>query len=455
MSILNPPRNPNYAASVVKLENFRDLAGCDNVKAALIYGNQIIVGKGVKAGDVGLFFPVETQILRDFLANNNLFRKPEWGNMDPEKKGFFEEHGRVKAVKFRGHKSEGFWIPLESLSYLGVPLSEFPVGAEFDSVGDRMICQKYVPRHRSRVGSGAKTEKKAKRVEDQIVDGQFQFHIDTENLRRNIHKITPDMWISLSDKWHGTSAIYANVLVNRPLKWWEKALRFIGLQYEPREHGYVWSSRRVVKGVNGEAKANAVHYYTSDIWGTVAKEVEFAVPKGYTLYGEIVGYTEDGSAIQKGYHYGCQPGTHRFLVYRVTQVNDDGITTELSWQQMKQFCERYGLEMVKELWYGRAGDWPFHPYVHVEEIDTNENVKTWQEGFLEALERIYVRDQMCVHNNCEVPAEGIVLRVDTMYDCIAFKLKSFRFLEWETKQLDAGTVDIETAESADEETAEV
>lgn len=96
---LGTPKNRNYAAVVVALQNFVDLPNCDNVKAALIFGNSVIVGKDTKTGDVGVFFPVETQLLREFLANNNLFRKPEWGNVDQEKKGFFEEHGRVKAKR--------------------------------------------------------------------------------------------------------------------------------------------------------------------------------------------------------------------------------------------------------------------------------------------------------------------------------------------------------------------
>jgi hypothetical protein len=435
---LEAPKNRNYAATVTALQNFAELAGCDNLKAALIFGNSVIVSKATKAGDVGLFFPVETQLTRDFLANNNLYRKPEWGNMDPAKKGFFEEHGRVKAVKFRGHKSEGFWIPIESLAYLGVPLSEFKPGMEFDSIGDRVICKKYIPRFQSRVGSGPKAAK-APRAEDKIVEGQFRFHPDTENLRRNIHKITPDMWISISDKWHGTSAVFANVLVRRELNWFERLLQRFGVKIQDQEYGFTWSSRRVIKGVNGEAREGKAHFYSEDIWGVVAKEIEPLVPKGFTLYGEIVGYTTDGGAIQKGYHYGCQPGQHRFLVYRVTFTNPDGKVVEFSWQQMKEFCDKYGLEMVKELWFGRA-DWM---------VDAGRfvNPSMWNEALLAELEARFVNDQMCPHNRCEVPAEGIVLKVDRLDEGEAYKLKNFRFLEWETKQLDKGEVDIETAEA--------
>ena len=50
---------------------------------------------------------------------------------------------------------------------------------------------------------------------------------------------------------------------------------------------------------------------------------------------------------------------------------------------------------------------------------------------------------MCVST---VPAEGVVLRIESL-DIEAYKHKSFRFKEWESKQLDTGEVDLETQES--------
>jgi hypothetical protein len=438
---IEQPKNKNYCAIVVALSNFADLANCDNVKAALIFGNSVIVGKDTQAGAVGLFFPVETQLNQEFLRQNNLFRKPEWGNVDPEKKGFFEESGRVKAVKFRGHKSEGFWIPINSLAYTGIPLDTFTVGMEFDNLGNHEICQKYVPKTSNPAGVRNKFGQKLARIEDKIVDGQFRFHIDTENLRRNVHKIQPTDWISISDKWHGTSAVFANILVQRELKWYERVLQRLGVKVQDKEYGFTWSSRRVVKGINGESKENAQHFYGTDVWADVAKKIKDLVPKGYTLYGEIVGYTADGAEIQKGYHYGCQPGTHRFLVYRATVTNPDGQVLELGWLQLKDFCAKYGLSMVPELWFGMAGEY-LRPY-----CPPDEHVGDWQDRLLKQLEMDFVNDGLCPFNNNEVPAEGIVVKVERLGEAESYKLKNFRFLEHETKMLDKGVADTETVEA--------
>lgn len=430
-------RNVNYCGTICRLSGFQSLPGLNNLKAARIFGNQVLVSKDAEEGAIGVFFPVECQLTAAFLSVNNLFRKGEWGNKDPEKKGFFEEHGRVRAIKFKGHKSEGFWIPISCLdSFLNG--ETLPEGTNFDRIGGTEICRKYiVHRYRNLANKDPKYQRLA-RVEDQIMDGQFRFHYDTENLRRNSHKIKPDMLISISDKWHGTSCIVANLLTNRKLSLFEKFLNWSKLaKVQLYEYGIVWSSRRVVKGVNGESKQNVDHYYKSDLWGVVANEIGHLIPKGITIYCEIVGYTPEGAEIQKGYTYGCAPNTHRTLVYRVTQTNEDGKVTEFSWQQMKRFCQNQGLEMVPELYYG---------FAHSADISNlNWDDHGFSDSLLEYLEKNHVTDRKCTFNPGK-PAEGIVVRIDWPCDPEAFKLKSHEFLMHETQMLDAGVIDIETEE---------
>lgn len=435
---LEKPANSNYACSVVKLEKFVDLDNCQHVKAALLYGNSVIVSKSAQSGELGLFFPVETAISKEFLGANNQFRKAEFGNADPEKKGFFEEQGRVKAMKFRGHKSEGFWVPIEYLAYTGIDLSEFKAGMEFDAIGDRKICEKYVPRRNKVQGPSGKHQGRQARAEDRIVEGQFRFHIDTDNLRRNVHQVHPNDIISISEKLHGSSIIAANLLVKRELGWFERLLQRLGVKIQDHEYGYIWSSRRVVKGVGGQEKANSIHYYDSDIWGVAAKAIRDLVPGGFTLYGELLGWTPEGSPIQKGYHYQCAVGEHKLVIYRITVTTPEGKVIELGWRQIAEFCSRNGLQMVPEHFFGRAGD--FYDVVC-------DDVKEWQRGFLAKLESTYVTDKMCLRNNGDVPAEGIVLKIERLDEAVSLKLKNFRFLAHESSLLDQGVVDIETEQS--------
>ena len=45
----------------------------------------------------------------------------------------------------------------------------------------------------------------------------------------------------------------------------------------------------------------------------------------------------------------------------------------------------------------------------------------------------------------------MVVRVDHLHECEAYKLKNFRFLERETKLLDKGELDLETSQSEGED----
>jgi hypothetical protein len=421
-SKLEPPKNANYAATVVELKSFVDLAGCDNIKAALIFGNSVIVSKATQVGDIGLFFPVETQLDKEFLGVNNLFRKPELGNVDQ-------------------NQSEGFFIPLASLGYISDDINliykyGIEVGATFDTIDGHPICRKYVPARRPGSGPnlGAKVPKQAP-LTNKIVPNQFRFHTDTENLRRNIHKIQPTDYISISDKWHGTSVVISKVLTVRELSWFERLLQKLGVKVQTQEYGFVYSSRKVVKAVNGVEK-HKEHFYSSDIWGVVAKEVEDKLPLGYTIYGEIVGYTPEGSPIQGDYTYGCPVGGHRFVLYRVTSTNPDGKVIELSWQQMKEFAAKTGIETVPELWYGKASD-----------LVLMYSDEGFSRDLLVTLEGRWVHDGMCPFNGNKVPAEGVVVRVDHLESAEAYKLKNFKFLERESKSLDKGEVDVETQEA--------
>lgn len=427
--------NRNYCAIVVKAETFVDLPNCDNVKGCLIFGNHVIVGKETAPGTTGLYFPVETQILPALLGPANLYRKAEFGNKDPEAKGgFFEAHGRVKCMKFRGHKSEGFFIPLTTLK--DIPLDDMTPGVEFNNIGDMKICCKYVPRNQRTPGDGNRKQgvKKARKA-DLILDGQFRFHYETAQLKRNIHRLEPNTRISITDKWHGTSVVVGHLVTKRTLSFFERMGKKLGLKIQEEEYGIVAASRRVIKSVAGEIDQDKNHYYDTDLYSLVGKEIADRIPKGFTIYGEIVGYTPTGSAIQKGYGYRCLPAAHRLMVYRVTFTNHDGHVYELSWEQLKEFCQSKGLETVIELFVGT-----------VEEFLKFDVPEDWRPWFLDELTRTYL-EKKCPYNG-DRPAEGVVIRVDRLQESEAYKLKSFAFLQHETKMLDEGAEDLEASEEA-------
>ena len=437
---LESPKNANYAATVVAISAIVNLENCNNIQAAIIFGNSVIVSKDVKVGDVGLFFPLETKLSREFLSANNLFRD-SLKNADQAKKGFFEDNARIRCVKFRGNKSEGFYVPLTSLEYIdqGMP-GNLQVGDCFDKIELHEICEKYIPRDNRVGGPQNARDKKAVRI-TRLVENQFRLHIDTEQLRKNVQKIHPDDYISITNKLHGTSWVVGNVLCKRKLSLIDKVARFLGIKVREHEYDIIYASRNVVKNrFFTDTLVNPLGYYGEDLWGSIAKRVKDCIPQGFTLYGEAVGYLESGRMIQAGYHYGAAKGTFDSYVYRITQTNEEGKVTELSWPQTEEFCRHFGLKCVPCFYYGQA------KYLFPISIGLDIDEK-WHDKFLSEIQKRFITDSMCPMNNEEVPEEGIVVRVDGLFNVLPLKLKNYRFLEKETKDLDSEVVDIETEQS--------
>jgi hypothetical protein len=432
--------NRNYLAKVVKLSGVRKHTNADKLQCVTVDGCNVVTGMDAKDGALYIYFPVESALNKEYLSWSNSFENKEM-NADQEKKGFFNRHGRVRAIRLRQERSEGYIVPVEDLSaWLSektgskVSIGESNVETEFDYFEDIQVCEKYVNREVLRQQALAgKKEKKAVR-QSKLVDGQFRLHIDTSHLSKNMHKISPNDVISITNKLHGTSFVVGNVLCKKPLKWYEKVLQKVGVNVVDTHYDLVYSSRKVVKNQYND-NTNKQHFYGYDLWEEIAKFLSPNLTEGLTFYGEAVGFTKDGAFIQKGYDYGCNPGEFKVFIYRITLTNYSGKVFEFSAKQVKDFCSKFGLNHVPEYYYGYAKD--LFPEVSVTEH--------WNENFLAKLTETYLEKdcEICVN---KVPGEGVVVRREDL-EVDVYKHKSFRFKQYESEQLDLGEVDIETQES--------
>jgi len=431
--------NINYSAVIVKIEKLIPLENCDNIQHAQILGNSVIVSKDCKIGDVGIYFPVECSISKDFLKVNNLYRDTTL-NADTTKKGFFELNGRVRCVKFRGNKSEGFFIPIDSIYFMinefmpystNIKKLELEIGTQFDYIDDNKICEKYIIRNKQPGMSGSKKGRKAKI--SKIIPGQFVFHKDTEMIKRNIDRIFLDDLLQITAKFHGCSGISSKILCKRKLSIFEKLLLLLKVKIQTTEYDMIYSSRKVIKN---EDINNKQHYYSEDIWGRANNVLSEYIDAGMSLYYEIVGYLSDGKMIQKDYDYGCEQGKFDIYIYRITTISAVGIVHEFSARQVQQWCKQKGLKPVIELYYGLAKDL-------YKEINT-EDLTLWREQFLEKLanDKNFHMEENCVYNKNIVPTEGIVIRKESL-GIESWKLKCNAFYLRETKLLDEQVEDIE------------
>jgi hypothetical protein len=107
--------NHNYLAKVVELTNLRKHENADRLQCAAIDGNNVITGLDAQNGSLYVYFPLESAINKEFLSWSNSFEDKEL-NQNKEVKGFFNKKGRVRAIRLRGERSEGYIVPVQSVS---------------------------------------------------------------------------------------------------------------------------------------------------------------------------------------------------------------------------------------------------------------------------------------------------------------------------------------------------
>lgn len=424
----------NYVCTVVKLSSLQDVKGLDNLKSTTIFGNQCLVGKDTNLEELYLFFPAECQISKEFLSSNNLYRHSEL-NIDKTKQGFFEDSGRVKTLKFKGVISSGFVIPVSSLRNINDSWYKLPngIGDEFNEIDGIEICRKYCKKVRQQGMSNPRVK-----TIDNIVDSRMApEHFSTEHLMKNCHKLNLDDYIAVTYKLHGTSARYFNTLVKKPLSLIDKIAKFFGVNVVKEHYDYICASRKVIKSCGFEELPDKNHYYQDgDLWSKVGKEFfEGKLNYGECVYTEIIGCTYNGSVIQHGYSYGFNKP--KVYIYRISNINSQGIEIDLSYLQMKERAKQLDVEICPELFYGTLGSF-IQKYRSIDKYNDVGIENTLDNIFYnQLLEKPSILDSTCIE-------EGFCLRVDKYGKPDIYKIKSKKFLLHEGALIDKqDIVDIE------------
>lgn len=481
-----------YSAKIVRIPEIHHIEGTDKLGVCYINGYSIVVDDTeTKPGDVMVYCCNETKLNSAFLAANNQFRNINM-NIDPYAKcGYFDDNCRVKNIKLKGTYSWGVLFNLEALNKwtgTSIPSESIDniIDIEFDCIdipvaGENIInqifCEPYIPEQTMRKHSGGgnknKSQKKIERF-DRMEPGQFRLHYDTTPIANVQGIFDKDTSVAISVKVHGTSGIFANVLTRTPIKRNFISRCFVNVyNWLSRKtngalcgtidtytlgYGNVYSSRKIIK--NKTINENVGDgFYGSDIWADVNNIIKDFIPEGFTVYGEIVGYTENGKSIQKGYDYGCKLNDDnkpifKFMPYRITETNKDGeIVKDYDMDFVIKFTEdlisklpddkKKYVEKIPMLYNGTVADLLRIP------MDSDMNRFEISEKLVLGLKKMFgmeSNEPLCIN---KVPREGIVVRINNDQYSRAFKLKAEKFLVKESKAIDSGDVDIEMEEAYD------
>lgn len=413
---MNPPKSPNYCATVVAIRALTKLPNSDFLQGVPLFGLQAIVGLDAKVGDIGIVFPSECQLSTEYSTYNNLYRHNTL-NRDPDAKGYLEDNRRIRAIRLRGNRSDALFMPLESLAFTGYDISSLKEGDEFDELLGHEICRKYEIERKA--GTSAAGQVKNTRIDQRL----FPQQTDVSHWFRQEKTISEDAWLTVTQKLHGANIRVGHIPVARKLSLLERIADRLGIKVSKYEYSMVYGSHKVIKDSNNPDQR---HFYDSDIWSQAGHRLDGLLPENYIVFGEIVGYTESGQSIQKHYTYGEKDKQNHIYIYRVTIINNQGIACDLSWDAVKEFCISRGLDNVPELWRGKKSDFDANLFL---------DIKFREDGYSQAV---------LLSNDSPVD-EGIVVRIEGSNPTI-LKAKSPVFLGHETRMIDEEAVDIEATQ---------
>ena len=440
-----------HCGYIVQVEQIRLHNNADRLQVATFFGNDTVVDMTIKYGDIGIYFPSDLQLSIEFAEANNLLRKKDengnnvGGYMDPTKRN-------VAAIRLRGEKSDGLFLPLTCLESFG-DISTLKVGDVINVFNGHEICQKYIPRRNPsrRTSNGNKTRKRKVNIAP-----LFMEHADTEQLAYNLSAFKPGDEIEITLKMHGTSQRtgYLPVFKGHKCTLLDKILRREGTPIY--DWGYVSGTRRtVLENFEGG-------YYGSNAFREQhSKFFEGKLWKGEEIFFEVVGFTHTGAPImatadnkklndkefikQYGketvFSYGCSPtGWNRddiranpcpvsdVYVYRMTMTNEDGNVIEYTPDFMRYRCEQMGVKTVLPFYRG---------FIPEDVEDAGEWVKNLVEQYYDGPDPIgknHIR-------------EGCVVRILNRPKFTAYKHKNFSFKVLENIiKVDADAPDMEEAE---------
>ena len=439
----------SYKAVVTKLSNVRAHSNADKVQLATCHGNQVVIGLNHSEGELGIYFPSDGQLSQGFCSANNLFRKPEMNSDPAAKPGMFDENRRVRAQRFRGEISDGFWVPMDNFDFI-VGAGLLTEGFEFDEINGIQICEKYINQATLKIAR----ENAGKKTKTAKTSVMFKEHFDTAHFGKHLHEFDYGQTIIITEKLHGTSGRIGHVQVSRDLNWKEKLAKRLGVKVQETEWKYLNGTRRVVL-----EETSGTQYHDPTIRDKAFKLFDGNLRKGETVFFEIVGYESTGASIMPKvdttkmndkeftkrygktmpFSYGCGELQSKVYVYRMTLTDEDGHTIDYAWDDVVKRCKELGVDHVPHIRTLTLNEL----YEQDLKQGGNGDIRDIKETFSKMVEAYGSGPSILDETHIK---EGVCVRIEGGIANKTYKFKSFEFKVLEGIIKDSGVVDAEEAQ---------
>ncbi|HBI01832.1 MAG TPA: RNA ligase (ATP) [Flavobacterium sp.] len=300
----------------------------DRLEIATVYGFQVVIKKdSYKVNDHVIYIPIDSilpQKLEDFL-------------FPADSKVKLTKH-RVKQIRLRKIASQGMLINPADIK----AVYDFTPSSLEDDYQELLEVKKYeppLPKFQSEMGKpGARRTKP-------LENPNFHKYNGLDNIKWFPTLFKEGEMVVMQEKIHGSNARAAKLPYAANTVWKKIKLFVMNLLKMKVSYEFCYGSNNVQL----QERPGYTGYYGEDIYGKVFQSIDAAskIKDGETIFGEIY-----GSGIQKDYNYGCKEGEHKFVLFDVKVLQDDGKQRWLGPDEVIAYGKERGFDVVPEVYRG-------------------------------------------------------------------------------------------------------
>jgi len=336
-----------YKVPLTTITEINEHPNADRLELARVYGFDVIIGKGsFNVGDSVIYIPIDSILPPEL----ELHLFPEGSKIKLTK-------NRVRQIKIRSIVSQGMLISPDAIN---IVYGFTPTKIESDHA-ELLKVTKYEPPTRGNGTTGPVRKRKP------LQNVNFHKYNGLTNIKWSPLLFNREI-VVYQEKIHGSNT-RAGMLPFEAHSLWERIKGFFGLN---PEYEFCYGSNNVQL----QKRKDKTGFYGEDVYGKVFREInaESKLLNGETIFGELY-----GEGIQKNYDYGVK-GKHKFVLFDVKVLNEDGTQTWLNPDEVKRYAEERGFDMVPELYRG-----PFIDLEHARDHTVGNSVMAPSQKVMEGL----------------------------------------------------------------------
>ena len=323
---------------ITKIKNLRSVPGNSNLRLGTCYGFDVIVGSQIRENEVGIFFPLGTQLTREYVDENNL--------------SFLLSNDNLIRYDIPGpDQSEGMFMSLNTLRYLGVNVHDFKEGDSFYQVNGHNICFPYYTDATKQTRSDSEFHRSVRiQIHQYPVWSAPDYRFTNPYLESNDR-------VYFLELLKGVTGRCGRLFIPRSETGWDKFRKLFNKDYVPPSRWqYLLGSRN--------------YYVDKAPWSIIKEQDRVDLFQGEIIYYDIVGYNGNelivpprpntspdlvdvyGKTIE--YRYKCTPEnetgiTNKICIHGIRYMIEGGRFVDLPWEGVKQRAGQLDMATVPEI----------------------------------------------------------------------------------------------------------